>query len=60
MDSSSSGAAVVVGEPDYRETATEDKAIVPAALVDKNGQAIRQIEVELVKQGRRWKINRMN
>lgn len=60
MDSSSSGAAVVVGEPDYRETATEDKAIVPAALVDKNGQTIRQLQVELVKQGRHWKINRMN
>jgi len=60
MDSSSTGAVVVVGVPDYRETATQEKAIVPAALVARNRQTIRQMQLELVKQGRHWRINSLN
>lgn len=59
-DSSSAQSTLIVGDPDYQETAKQTIAIVPAALVDINGQIIRNMRVELVKEGRHWRINGFN
>lgn len=58
MDVSSSGASVMVYEPKY--AAGGDKALITAALVDSGGQAIKQMNLELIRDGRSWKINGFN
>ena len=60
LDSSNSNANIVIGEPEIRETATVDKAIVQVAFVDGRGQCVKQMQVELVKVGRKWKVNDIN
>lgn len=56
MDMSDTGSTIEVSTPEIRSMAPYDKALITVSLIQQ-GQVVKQMHMELVLQGRKWKVN---